>query len=499
MLQHTRAERPKGPRDHDDLLTRSAVELAALIRDGAVSSLEVVDASIRRIEQVNPAINAVVATRFEAARAEARAADERGARDANRPPLHGVPCTIKEFLAVEGLPQTGGLVARRGAVATVDAVLVQRLRRAGVIVVGTTNVPEGGIWMETANQLYGRTNNPWDLTRTPGGSSGGEGAIVAAGGVPFGIGSDIGGSVRIPAAFCGTVGHKATGGLLPNTGQFPMPPVRAGAFLCHGPLTRRVRDVLPLLRILAGPDAGDPAARALPVGASEDVDLRGMVVYPIEDNGRTRVADVMRRGVRSAARALSDRGAEIREAKLPALRRGTEIFGAMLQEAADGERYEQILADGKEEAEIDPVRELGRLALGRSPHTLPALAVCLAARVMDRFPGGRARLVEECRQLAADLERLLGDRGVLLYPPYTRPAPRHHHALLTPLDAMHTAIFNPIGVPVTVVPVGADPRGLPVAVQIIAGVGRDHVSVAAGQALEDAFGGWRPVTPGAPR
>ena len=466
-----------------------------MVRRGDVSSLELVDACIRRIERVNPALNAVVATRFDAARAEARAADDAVRRGGDLPALHGVPCTIKDFLAVKGLPQTGGLVARKNAVASDDAVIVRRIRAAGAVVVGTTNVPEGGLYLETDNKVYGRTNNPWDLKRTPGGSSGGEGAIVAAGGVPFGIGSDIGGSVRIPAAFCGTVGHKPTGGLLPNTGQFPVPPPDASVFLCHGPLLRRVDDVMPILRALAGPDAGDPAAREMPLGDLDAVDLRGLVVYAVEDSGRMRVADVMKKSVRTAARALADRGAEVREARLPSLGRGLEIWGAMLHEVANGEGYDKILADSSGRGEIDPLRELARWATGSSPHTFPALAVCLLGRVADRFAKHRDRFVAEGRALALELDRLLGDRGVLLYPPYTTTAPRHGAAILRPLDVGHTAIFNPLRVPITVVPMGFDAAGLPASVQVIANVGRDHVALAAARAIEESNGGWALATP----
>jgi fatty acid amide hydrolase 2 len=479
----------------DDLLRRSATELAGMVKDRVISSVELVDASIRRIERVNPAINAVVATRFDAARREASAADDAVRRGDVLPPFHGVPCTIKDFLAMEGMPQTAGLVARKNVIATSDAVLVARLRKAGAIVVGTTNVPEGGLYLETVNKLFGRTNNPWDLKRTPGGSSGGEGAIVAAGAVPFGIGSDIGGSVRIPAAFCGTIGHKGTGGLLPNTGQFPPPPQKASAFLCSGPLARHVADVMPLLRALAGPDDGDPGSRHYPLRDPADVDLKGLVVYAVEHSGRMRVSDDMKRGVRSAARALADRGASVREAKLPALGRGLEIWGAMLHELAGDERYERILADSTGRDEIDPRLELARLLIGRSPHTFPALAICLIGRVLERFTAQRDQLAAEGRALAAELDTLLGESGVLLYPPYTTTAPRHGVPALRPFDVGHTAIFNPLRVPITVVPVGFDGAGLPVSVQVVANVGRDHVSLAAARAIEESLGGWSMATP----
>ena len=183
----------------DQMLSASATELAAMVRDGKVSSRELVDAHIMQIERVNPTLNAVVAKRYEQARAEADQADAMRGKIAKSelPPFHGVPCTIKECFALEGMPNASGLVRRRGVIAYDDATTVARLRRAGAIPLGVTNTSELCLWMESNNYVYGRTNNPYDPTRTVGGSSGGEGAIVAAGASPFGLGSDIGGSIRM--------------------------------------------------------------------------------------------------------------------------------------------------------------------------------------------------------------------------------------------------------------------------------------------------------------
>ena len=173
------------------------------MRAGTVTPTDLVQAHIDRVQQVNPLLNAMVADRFDTALAEARHAEARLAASreeggSNLPPFLGVPCTIKEFFSVQGLPKTGGMLAHKGRISDHDAPTVARLRQAGFIVLGVTNAPEGGLWMETTNLVYGRTNNPWDLRRTSGGSSGGEGALVAAGACPVGLGSDIGGSIRIP-------------------------------------------------------------------------------------------------------------------------------------------------------------------------------------------------------------------------------------------------------------------------------------------------------------
>ncbi|MHB8879010.1 MAG: amidase, partial [Myxococcaceae bacterium] len=250
------------------LLACSAVELARRIRQGEVTSRRVCEAHIEQIQRVNPAINAVVAERFEAALAEADAADaavRAGPRD-SLPPFHGVPCTIKEAFAVRGMPNTAGLVARRARLSGQDAPTVARVRAAGAIPLGVTNISELCMWMESDNRVYGRSNNPYDPTRIVGGSSGGEGAIIGAGGSPFGLGSDIGGSIRGPAFFNGVFGHKPTGGLVPSSGQYPRSEGASMRLMTTGPLARRAEDLYPLLRVLAGPDADDPSCRPMKLG-----------------------------------------------------------------------------------------------------------------------------------------------------------------------------------------------------------------------------------------
>jgi fatty acid amide hydrolase len=216
-----------------------AAELARLIASGAVSSREVVAARIARIAAVNPKLNAVVAPRFEEALAEAAAADAAQARGESRGPLHGVPVTLKECFDLAGTPSTFGLPQRATHRATADDPYVVRLRRAGAIVLGKTNVPQLLLYIESDNPVYGRTSNPWNLDRTPGGSSGGEGAIIAAGGSPLGLGSDLGGSIRFPAHFCGIHGLKPTSGRLNFLNKVLLPGME-GVRDQAGPLARRV-------------------------------------------------------------------------------------------------------------------------------------------------------------------------------------------------------------------------------------------------------------------
>ncbi|RMH44994.1 MAG: amidase [Deltaproteobacteria bacterium] len=467
------------------LLRKSAVELAALVRRREVSAREVVDAHIARIEQVNARLNAVVAERFADARREADAADARLRAGGDVPPLLGVPCTVKEAIACAGMPHTSGLVARRGVRAAADAPAVRWLREAGAIVVGVTNVSELCMWMESNNRVYGRTCNPYDPSRTCGGSSGGEGAIVGAGGVPFGLGADIGGSIRIPAFFNGVFGHKPTGGRVPVTGHYPMADPRARRFLTLGPLARRAEDIPLLMHLLARRHASYPEGLAAPLGDVDRVDVSRLVVY---DSAVGATADLLAAKQRAVA-ALAALGCEVRALDDPAFHRGFEVWSALLGEATDVAFAEHLGGGGPA---VRPARELLRWAVGRSPHTLPAIGLALI-EPLPRLARRRAsRAAALGRALRARLDRLLGDRGVLVFPSFPRPAPRHNEPLLHVVDAGYTGLFNVLELPSTQVPCGLDRHGVPLGVQVVGGHGRDHVTIAVAMALERALGGWVP-------
>src|SRR4051794_31370591 len=242
---------------HSDVLHASASSLARGIANREWSSEEIVEACLRRIQAVNPRLNAVVQLRAEAARAEARQADQDLASGHSNGPLHGVPVTIKDAFDVAGMVSTCGTRGRASFVPDQDAAAVQRLKDAGAIVLGLTNTPELTLAFETDNLVYGRTNNPYDLARTPGGSSGGEAALVASGASYLGLGTDIGGSIRVPAHYCGLAGLKPTLGRVPTTGVFPPAMGVIGGMYHVGPLARSVEDLGLALSVLAGPDGRD--------------------------------------------------------------------------------------------------------------------------------------------------------------------------------------------------------------------------------------------------
>src|SRR6266851_4393758 len=266
-----------------ELTFLSASQMAEQIRNKQISPVELVEALLARIEHLNPKINAFVQIDSEGVLVQARNAEAAVMQNQKLGPLHGVPISIKSSIDVAGMRCEAGTKLRAGHVANADAPLIRRLRAAGAIILGVTNTPELLMAWETDNLLYGRTNNPWDLTRTAGGSSGGEAAAIASGCSAGGVGSDGGGSIRVPAHFSGICGLKPTPGRIPATGHFP---VSAGPFALLGvvgPMARTAGDLKVLFEVMQGPDDGDPSAAPVPVRWPENDDLKGLRIGYFED------------------------------------------------------------------------------------------------------------------------------------------------------------------------------------------------------------------------
>jgi fatty acid amide hydrolase 2 len=469
------------------ITARSALQLARAIRQRELTASEVVEAHISLHQRVAPRVNALAADRFELARREAAAADDllrSAAPETELPPLLGVPFTVKESIALTGMPQSAGLLAREHHLASQSAPAVQRLLAAGAIALGVTNTSELTLWIESSNRLYGRTNNPFDPTRTAGGSSGGEGAAVGSGGSPFGLGSDIGGSIRVPALFCGVFGHKPSSGLVPNTGMYPPTPGTAGRLLGVGPLARRAEDLIAVLDIIAGPDGSDPVARTIALGDPATVSIAGLRVVTVEDTSVLPMSRELRDAREQAAGALAAAGAQISRVALRSWRGALLPFLLTLQSNA-----EQITLGLLQEAGAKRPTWRTLLRPG-GPHTLPT-RLALASELLPQ-PGdsrGRRRVLASARTLAAELTEAIGD-GVLLHPAHPRVAPRHGRTVGRPWLITPAAVFNLAGVPVTEVPLGLSESGVPLGVQVAAGMDRDHVSIAVALELERAFGGW---------
>jgi fatty acid amide hydrolase 2 len=352
------------------------------------------------------------------------------------------------------------------------------------------------MWYETYNDVYGRTNNPWNPRHTAGGSSGGEAAVVGAGGSAFGVGADIGGSIRMPAAFCGVYGHKPTAGLLPLTGQHPVydgaSALAHSPYLVTGPLARSAHDLALLVGVMAGPDGIDPNAEPLPLGDAQRVEWSGRRVLLLPAP-RVRLArassGALRDAVRSAGAVLEAHGAEVSEAPVDIMRRAGDVWFSALQ-LAGGTPFAELLGGGER---VSVGRETVLALCGRSQYSWPALFFALGEALGRRGERRLRSAQAEMRRLQQELERLPGRDGVLITPVHPSVAPRHHGPVLHPFDFLYTAFFNALRMPATAVPFGFDAAGLPLAVQVAAARGCDHLTIAAAMALEASQPPWRPA------
>jgi Asp-tRNA(Asn)/Glu-tRNA(Gln) amidotransferase A subunit family amidase len=469
----------------NDLTFLSAVAMAEQVRAKKISPVELAEAHLAKIDRLNPTLNAFVHIDPESVRREARAAETAVMKGEALGPLHGVPISIKSSLAVAGYRWETGTRLRRGYIAEEDAPLVARLRRAGAIVLGVTNSPELLMAWETDNLLYGRTNSPWDITRTPGGSSGGEAAAIASGMSAGGVGSDGGGSIRVPAHFSGICGLKPTPGRIPSTGHFP---VSGGPFALIGvvgPMARTVADLKAMFEVMQGPDDGDACAAPVPVRWPSRDEVRRLRVGYFEDDGRTPVTAEIRLALRSAADALRRAGFEV----------------------------EPFRPEGLEEARLLWRKffiKVGGMLIrpmfhGREHDISPTLRQFLEWSDAEPDLTGESLLDAWIRRDALRTEFLVQMRRypILLCPAAAVPAFRHGERSWT-IDGQtvnyfdawsYTEWFNLLGNPAAVVPVGqsvaSESEGLPIGVQIVGRPWEDEQVLSVAGALEQVCGAWR--------
>jgi Asp-tRNA(Asn)/Glu-tRNA(Gln) amidotransferase A subunit family amidase len=464
---------------------KSLVEMAALVRAREISPVELVETHLTRIARLNPKLNAFVYVDADRARLAARAAESVLAANPSPDalgPLFGVPLSIKSSVDVAGWRCECGSALRKNYVATEDAPLVARLRAAGAILLGSTNVPEFLMAYETDNVLYGRTNNPWDLTRTPGGSSGGEAAAIAAGCSAGGVGSDGGGSVRIPAHFVGICGLKPTPGRIPSTGHYP---VSAGPF-AHlgvvGPMARTIADVTRLLDVMAGPDLQDPASAPVPPREWSDLEIQKLRIAYFEDDGATPVTSETAAAVRAAADVLRQQGFSVEEWRPQNLERVWQLwwnlFGRGVQTA-----FEPTVRG--RESELSPMYRAWRKHVALQP----ALDGQEWFNTMVGRDALRGKLLEHMEEFP-----------ILLCPACAIPAFHHgerewqvQDRKVEYLKAMsYSQWFNLLGNPAAVVPVGKSPEGLPIGVQVVGRPWEDEAVLAVAAKIESVTGGFRP-------
>jgi len=458
-----------------DLVLQPAVDLLAILSARKLSSLELAEEHILQIKRLNPQLNALIDFDEQRVRAQAIALDKISAPTG---PLHGLPMTVKASIAVAGHRCETGSLLNKAHTPGEEAVIVARMRQAGAVVLGTTNCPEFLMAYETDNLLYGRTSNPWDLTRTAGGSSGGESAAIAAGLSTCGFGSDGGGSVREPAHFTGICALKPTPGRIPGVGHLP-PCVGPFALLgAIGPMARTIADVSLLFDTLSGQYDADPIGAPVPLRSYTREDLRQIPIGFFEDDGLTPVTAETRQAVQDAARTLRTQGFHVEPFRPSYLEQARELWwkyfvrcGAMLLRSRFAGNESQLSPNFQD-----------FLSIAHQDQPLTGDELLTAWADCDTL---RAMMLEEMRQFP-----------ILLTPVCSIPAFRHGERQwiidgeqINYLDAMrYTQWFNLLGSPAAVVPVGRSAEGLPIGVQIAGRPYQDEVVLGIAAAVERDFG-----------
>lgn len=464
-----------------DLTFLPAIEMARQIWRREISPVELTEAHLAKIERLNPKLNALVHIDAERVRCEARAAEQSLLKGEHLGPLHGVPITIKSSIEVAGYRCEAGTGLRAGVAASQDAPLVNRLRAEGAIILGVTNTPELLMAWETDNLLYGRTNSPWDLDRTPGGSSGGEAAAIASGISAAGVGSDGGGSIRVPAHFSGICGLKPTPGRIPATGHYPP---SAGPFALIGvvgPMARSVADLKLLFEVMQGPDHGDACAAPVPVRWPSESELRNLRVGYFEDDGRTPVTSETRVAVQQASEALSRSGFQVEPFRPEGLEEARQLWKKFFVKMAG-----MLIApmfNGREEDASPILRQFLEWSTAEPELSGQAFLDAWIARDVARA------------KFLAQMDKY----PILLCPAAAIPAFRHGERrwqidgkTVQYLDAWSYAEwFNLLGNPAAVVPVTHSAEGLPIGVQIVGRPWREEQVITVAAAVERECQAWR--------
>jgi amidase len=475
---------------------RSASDLVGVLAARQISARELLDATITRIEALDPKINAVVVRDFDRARVAADGADtalERG----ERRPLLGLPMTVKEQFNVTGLPTTWGYPRFRDWRPDVDALAVQRLKAAGAIIIGKTNVPEGLSDWQSYNDVYGTTNNPWNLGRTPGGSSGGAAAALAAGFVPLELGSDIGGSLRAPAHYCGVFAHKPSLDLIPQRGAgYPETPAIAtrGELAVTGPMARSAADLALGLSVLAGPDElWDGIGYKLALPEPHHDRLADYRVLVIDAHPLCPTAVSVKEALDGLTGHLAKLGCTIVRAnpRMPDLARTTRNYGELLM---------ALLSAG---LSPDERVRIEAAANALSPDDQSFTAARLRGATMSHTAWVRTNRIGN--GLRAQWQALFQEVDVILCPPMPTTAFPHDHspqrARLLDVDGKKipygdqlawASVATSTGLPATVAPIGHDASGLPIGVQIIGGYLEDRTTIAFAGLIEQEFGSFKP-------
>jgi len=452
----------------EQILNRSAKQIAQAILKKEVSSSEVVEAYLKRIKAINPGLNAIVQLCEESARSEALKADQELSRENIRGPLHGVPMTLKDSFDSAGIISAGGTLGRKNFIPARDATILSRVRKNGAILLGKTNTPELTLMYETNNLVYGKTNNPYDMSRSAGGSSGGSAAIIAARGSAFDIGSDYGGSLRYPAHCCGITTIKPTSGRVPRTGHIlPFGGV-LDSFQQIGPMAKYVEDLELILPIISGPDWIDPYIIPMPTGFSEDVNIDNLKIAFHTDNGVLPASAETSLIIRNVASLLYNRGMLIEDIKPDGIEESYEIMMALLS-ADGGASIRRLLKES-----------------GTEEHSIPWLGLGqpIDAAAFDA-------LMIKWSRFKSTMTYFFKDYDVIISPVNAFPA-LPHDSIRDDLRAFsYTMTYNLTGWPAVVIRGGTSPEGLPIGLQIVAHPWREDIALAVAGYLEKELGAFQ--------
>lgn len=460
----------------DSIIKLSANKIIQLIKNKEVTSVEVTKTFLQKITEVNPKLNAVIDLNEDLALKQAANADKKIQSDNNLGLLHGLPITVKDTIDIFGYKNCYGSNLYKNYMAKQEGTCVKRLREAGAVILGLTNSPELLTAYESDNLIFGKTNNPYDLNRTSGGSSGGEAAIIAANGSPFGLGTDGGGSIRVPAHYCGIAGIKPTQGLIPLTG-INLPGGGAGAlqaFGTCGPMAKYIDDIILGLNVLSGPDGIDPGAAApVNIGNPNNIDIKNLKIAYFTDNGIVTPSKDIINAVLDAVSIFADSGAAVIEDRPENIERTFELHWEPFFTMCDGGQTVSKPFNNLKNDEISSLRK--QFNYDAKTYNLTA------AQLNERFA--------EIAAFRWSTYSFLNKYDLIICPPCATTAKLHGQCLNEIKDFTYTMTFNNTGSPAVVVPFSKSIDGLPIGIQIVANLWKDHVALAAAKYLEAALSG----------
>ena len=461
----------------DPIYFSSATAIAKAIISKKISSEEITKIFLDRINDVNPKINAVVQLATEQALTLAITADEMLAKGGDLGPLHGVPITVKDSFDTTGIISTAGTLGRSKYIPEKDAVVVHRLKQAGAIVMGKTNTPELTLAGETINLVYGETNNPYNLSHSPGGSSGGAAAIVSAGGSSFDIGTDTGGSIRNPAHACGICGIKPTSGRVPRTGHIISFNGYDQSLTSAGPIARNVEDLIRILPIISGADGIDPYIYDLPLGDPHKVDVSSLKFAFYTGTGTVTPESEVIEVVEKVANNLANISVLVEKTRPTVIEQTLELFFEILF-ADQGYNVNKIWAKAGT-TEISPLLEWAKPP--KEGFEFPSIS-----------PKQFADLFEKWASFRSTMTSFFYDYDIILCPVSSIPAHPQGFEEVAPNTLSYTATYNLTGWPVAVVRAGTSSNGLPIGIQIVGKPWQEDKVLAVAKFLEEKYGGFQP-------